>query len=446
MTRRLLLAAACGLFVSACASAPPRAAAGPAFPDLPSPDVPPRLAVAAAVREVHNRAWQQLQSNDLRSAASSYAGVLEGLPSFYPAETGLGLVALANRQYRPAIARFSAALARDPRYLPALRGLVAAEVGVEDFDAAASALERVVAIDPSRESERTRLELLRVRQVQQLTDAGRRARAAGRHGEAADAFSRALAISPASATLMRELALEELGAGKAVEAEARLRKALQLEANDAESHAALGAVLDARGRLVEAASAYERAAAIDSKWRSKAEAARDRAVKSGLPDELRDLGTAQTVTRGQLAGLIGIRLESILGRAPRRAPVVATDIRTHWAAVWIAAVAQAGVMEVFSNHTFQPAAAVRRSDLAQAAARLVALAITDRPAELARLQAVRPTLADLPPTNAGYRAAALAVAAGVLTADEAGRFHPARAATGAEVTAVISRIQRLGEW
>ncbi|HXT69899.1 MAG TPA: S-layer homology domain-containing protein [Vicinamibacterales bacterium] len=445
MMRRHLAVTGLCLIAWACASAPPRTGSGVAFPDLPAPDIPARLSIAAPLRERHLQAWKQLQANDLRAATATYAEVLKGQPSFYPAETGLGLVAIAQRQYRPAIARFTAALARDARYLPALRGLVAAEVAVEDFDAAVSALERVIAIDPSREAERTRLELLRVRQVQLLTESGRRARSAGRHGEAADVFTRALAISPASATLMRELALEELAAGKAAEAEARVRKALQLESSDAETHAALGAILEARGRLAEAAGAYGRAAAIDSKWKSKAESARDRSEKSGLPDELRDLGTAQTVTRGDLAGLIGIRLATVLDRAAKRAPVVATDIRTHWAAVWIAAVTQAGVMDVYTNHTFQPAAVVRRSDLAQVASRLIPPALTSKPAELTKWQAARPQLADLPATNAGYRSAALAVTAGVLTLDDAGRFQGARAASGAEVVAAVARIRQLGE-
>jgi tetratricopeptide (TPR) repeat protein len=103
--------------------------------------------------------------------------------------------------------------------------------------------------------------------------------------------------------IVREMALVELSAKRLDEAELRSRRAVQLDPRDAENHAALGAVLEARGRLREAATVYDRAAAIDSAWRAKADAARAAADKTGMPDELREIGSATTVSRGELAGL-----------------------------------------------------------------------------------------------------------------------------------------------
>jgi tetratricopeptide (TPR) repeat protein len=319
---------------------------------------------------------------------------------------------------------------------------VAAEIAVDDIDAAVEALERVIAIDPRDES-KTRLELLRVRQVQQLTEAGRRASKAGRYGEAVGILKRALSISPASATVLRELALAELASGQVADAEGRLRKAVQIDPNDDETHAALGAVLETRGRLNESAAEYGRAAALDSKWRSKAENVRDAADRSGLPDELRELETAATVTRGQLAGLIGVRLAAALERAPKRPPSVATDIRTHWAAASIAAVIQAGVMDVLPNHTFQPGAAVQRSDLAQVTARLIPLVLAANTAEISRLQAAKPAIADVAATSLLYRPAALVVAAGAMKTDDGGKLLPGRPASGADAVAAIARLEQL---
>jgi tetratricopeptide (TPR) repeat protein len=427
-----------------CASAPPRSS-GPAYPDLVAPEIPTRLNIAADLRQLHTEAWQRLQAHDLRSASSAYAAVLQKQPEFYPAEAGLGMVALANKQYKPAAARFTAALARDPKYVPALRGLVSAELGLDDVDIAIDVLERLIAIDPANEADRTRLDLLQVRRVQQLTETARRARGQGRHAEAADAFKRALAISPASATLLRELALEELATGQVAEAEGRIRKALQIDDTDPETHAALGSVLEARGRLNEASSAYSRAAEIDSKWRSKADASRAAAARSGVPDELRDLAMAVSVTRGQIAALIANRLAVVLDRAPKRPPSVATDIRTHWAAAAIVRVTQAGVMEVSANHTFRPDASLSRGELATISARLVPLALADRGAALASLKAARPPFGDVGPSHVLYPAVALAVASGAMKTDSDNRFQPARTATGPDVLSAVARVQQLGE-
>ena len=84
------------------------------------------------------------------------------------------------------------------------------------------------------------------------------------------------------------------------------------------------------------------------------------------------------MTRGQLAALIAIRLGTVLDRAPKRPPSVATDIRTHWAAESIVRVTQAGVMDVSANHTFQPGADISRGELAIVSGRLIPLALADR--------------------------------------------------------------------
>ena len=441
-SRVALIVVAIAIVATGCASVPKTS--GAAFPDLIAPDIPARVTLAPELRQLHSQGWQRLQAGDLRGANASYSAVLQKQPTFYPAETGLGLVALAGKQYKPAVARFTAALARDGKYAPALRGLLSAELALDDVEVAVNALERLVALDPAKEADRTRLDLLRVRQVQQLTDTARRARTQGRHSEAADAFKRALAISPASATLLRELALEELAVGQIADAEGRIRKALQIDATDAETHAALGTILEARGRLTEAASAYSRAAEIDSKWRTKADAARAAAAKTGLPDELREIAAAASVTRGQLAALIVARLDSLLERAPARPPSVATDIRTHWAAASIVRVTQAGVMEVAANHTFRPEASLSRGELATISSRLVPLAMAGRDAALAPLRTARPVFGDVATSHALYRSAALAVASGAMSADPDGRFRPTASATGPDVLTVIARLQQLG--
>ena len=186
--RAAALTVVLGLAGAACASAPP--SSGPVYPDLVPPEIPARMTLSSDLRQTHAQGWQRLQAGDVRSANTAYAAVLQQQPTFYPAETGLGLVALATKQYKPAVQRFSAALARDAKYVPALRGLVSAQLALDDVDAAVGVLERLIAIDPSNQTDRTRLDLLRVRQVQQLTDSARRARSQGRHAEAADAFSR----------------------------------------------------------------------------------------------------------------------------------------------------------------------------------------------------------------------------------------------------------------
>lgn len=446
--RQAGVAGIAAIVIAAAGACGPKAAVPPAnvapkYPAYPTPDVPAALKVTPDVRDRHSLAWRRLQAGDLRGAQRDFAALLKQQPAFYPAETGLGYVALADRQFKNAVTRFAAATSRNERYLPAWIGLSEAEIGLDNDAGAIKALERIVALDPKRESARTRLELLRFRELQTLLESAHRARQAGRLPEAEATLEKALALSPSSNLVLRELAIVETARGTLDAAEGHARKAIQIDPSDAESHAALGAVLKARERYRDAAAAYAKAASIDPRpaWSAEAEALREKFINASIPAEFRDLPSAPTITRGQLAAFIGVRLDELVTGAPKRPVSVATDIRNHWAATWIVAVTQAGIMDVFANHTFQPGATVSRSDLAHAVSQM--LRIAGSPAELAKWRAARPKFADLPTTHLSYPAAALAVTAGAMSVQAGDRFAATRPATGRDVAAAVSRIEQI---
>jgi len=442
--RRLAGICVVGLVIGLAAScvAPPKSPAPPRFPAFGAPVIPATMSVTDDVRARHDAAWLKLQSGDLRGAARDYADCLKLAPAFYPAAAGLGFVALAGRDFSAATTRFQDVVRRDAGYVPAWRGLVDAQLGAGHRPEAIAALEQLLALDGSREADQPRLELLRLQEVEALVESAGRARDAGRTDEADRLLGRALVLSPRSAIVLRELAKVRLREGALDQAEASARQAVDVEALDPNSHAVLASVLEAQGRLSESAAALARAAALDPAFRERAAAAEARAVALAVPAELRDVGNLPAVNRGQLAALIGTRLPHVLARSPRKLPAVATDVREHWAATWILAVTQAGVMDVFPNHTFQPAAIVRRADLAQAVSALLPIAAASRPDQLSRWQTARPAFADLTPSNLLYPPAAISVAAGAMTAG-GGQFEPTRAATGADVLAALARIEEL---
>ena len=435
------------LVLAGCAShrAPAPVATAPRYPSYVQPAVPAELAVTPLARRAYDLGWQRLQAGEIQAARAAFTDVLTQVPGFYPAETALGDVALIERQPKAALDRFTAALGGNARYLPALEGRVAAALALGDDVATATALEQLLAVDPSREEARTRLGLVRLRIVQARLAAAASARAAGRLEEAQALIEQALKISPSSPVLLRELAAIERTRGILMPAEQHARRAVELDNADPESLAVLGGVLEAEGKVVDAEEAYARAVSLDPRpaWREKRDALRARARYEALPAEYRAIPGSATVTRAQVAAAVGIDLQPLLARATRTAALVVTDIRSNWAASWILQVVQAGVMDVYPNHTFQPGAVVRRSDLAQAASQLLTLAAAGRPEEAAKWRAVRPRLDDVPAGHVAYRAIALCVGAGVMRLDEAGRFWPGRPASGADLTALLAQLKPL---
>jgi hypothetical protein len=279
--------------------------------------------------------------------------------------------------------------------------------------------------------------------LQEVIAAARAAAAAGRVADARTGYERALRATPDSPFLHRELAIVERRAGNAEAALGHFRRAVELDANDMTSLVQTAELLEERGEFAAAEAAYRKAAAVEpgAELTAKIARAAERARDAGLPEQFRAIAASQELTRGDLAALIGVRLEAVLRTATPR-PVVATDVRGHWAAPWINEVARAGVMDPFENHTFQPRARLRRVDLAAAVSRVLALIAPTRPA-LRTTMSDRPTIADMPATHLSYPAVADAVTSGVLPLLDGNRFQVGRAVTGAEAIDAVNRLRTL---
>jgi Tfp pilus assembly protein PilF len=435
------------LLAAGCARNPPPTApvpGAPKFPDFVFPAAADGSAAPGLIGE-HRSAWQFLQAGDVRNADRTFNAITKQTPGFYPAEAGLGYVALARREPQSAIGHFDRALAQNPAYAPALAGKGDALLALGRTDAALGAFEAAVAADPSLTDLKSRAEVLRFRTVQQQISAARRQADAGQLDDARKSYQNAIAASPQSAFLYRELAAVERRASDLDAALADAQKAAALDPNDVRALALVGEIYEGRHEWTKAADAYQAAAAIETTdaLASRADAMRERAAYDAMPEEYKTIAAAPTITRAQLAALVGVRLDDVIRRARGRAAVVVTDVRGNWAYTWIQAVTRAGAMEVYSNHTFQPNATVRRADLAQTVSRVLGLLAPERPRAAAKWREGRPRFPDVAPGHLGYPAAAAAVSAGVLSPADDGSFQLARPVTGAEAMAAIDKLAQI---
>ena len=446
--RRLVLVAA--VVISACAPkvAPAPVVTAPKFPDFVQPSVPEALAGSRAV-ENQRRGWALLQAGDFKLAEREFAAALKAVPAFYPAETALGYIELAQKDAKAALPHYDKALeiGQQPRDLSTVLGRGQALLELDREPEAVVAFEAALAIDPALTDIRRRVEVLKFRSMERNLERARQAARAGRLDEAIRAYTTAIASSPDSPFLYRELAGVERQKATPADVESALehfRKATTLEPTDARSLAQIGEILDARGDLEGAAKAYTESLALEANadLQKRLDAARARLELASLPAEFRAIDQAPQITRADLAALIGIRLPTLFPAARSNA-VVITDVRGNWAATWIMAVARAGVMEPFANHAFQPRTVVRRTDLAQAVARLLPRAAAQRPDRIKAWETARLKFSDLSSSHLAYPAASAAVASGVLAVAGDNAFQPSRPVTGAEATDAIAKLEAL---
>jgi tetratricopeptide (TPR) repeat protein len=436
----VVVLAALAMVVAACAArtAPPPLTSL-AHREFLYPAIPPAMQKTFAAEHV-DLGWRYLQIDDLRGADREFAAALKSNPKMYPAHTGHGLVALARRDFDRAVTAFDAALGAAPSYVPALVGRGQALLAVRRESEALAAFEAALKVDPSLSDVRQRAEVLRFRRLQDVIETARAAAKADRIAEARAAYERAIAASPESAFLYRELGVLERRAGNLDQGLARLRRASELDPLDAMAFVQLGELLESRQDFAGAEAAYRKAANLDPspELETRLTAVGKSAREAKLPPEFKAALSAAQITRGDLAALVGVRLEPIVTGAPAR-QVVVTDIRGHWASPWITLVASAGIIPPFENHTFQPNAAVRRGDLAVAVSRLLALVASGDSALRTRLTQ-RPAIADMTRRHVQYAAAATAVASGVMPLLDGDRFQVGRPVSGSEAVDVLDKV------
>lgn len=442
MRDRLALIACIALAISACApKTAPVVAAAPKHPEFMFPASPQGAAPAQVTRV--GRGWQYLQAGDLRNADREFAAVLKQQASFHPAEAAMGYLELARGDEKAATERFERALAVDAEYVPALVGRGQALLELDRAGDALASFEAALARDPSLTDLRARVDVLRFRATQDLLARAKSAADARRWEDAKAAYQQAIAASPESAFLYRELALVEQQAGQTADALDHFRRAAQLDTTDAKSMAAVGAILAQQGDDLGALAAYDRARAVDPNEvpESVILKLRESVRISKLPTEYRAIPGEATLTRAQIAALIGVRLESLIARArPRQ--VIVTDVRNHWAQQWITPVVRAGIMDPLPNYEFEPSRRVRRAELANTVARMLTLIGAMKPQLAKKWQGTKVQIADVPSGHLSYAAVSAAVASGVMPLS-GNNFDLLRPVTGAEAMEVIGRIEAL---
>lgn len=439
----LALVALSGACAKKPVTAPPPPGA-PRFADFVFPAAAADLA-PQPIRDQHAAAWQFLQAGDAKAAEREFTAILKLAPAFYPAEAGLGYAAIARKDAQAGIAHFDKALAVNPAYAPALAGKGDALLSLGRADAALEAFQSAFEADPSLTSLRSRVDVLKFRGVQQNIENARKAADAGKFDEARRGYLAAIATSPESAFLYRELAVIERKAGDDPTALTHAEQAAKLDPTDVRALTLVAEILETRQDWAKAADAYAAVNAVEPSEAvaAKADQMREKGAFEAMPAEYRSIDQSPTVTRAQLAALLGAKLEDLLRRARGSNAVLATDTRGNWAAPWIQAVTRAGVMEPFPNHTFQPNGVVRRGDLAQAASRVLTLIAADKPKLAARWRDPRPKFADVGPAHLSYPAAARAVSAGVMAPLDGDTFQLARPVSGSEALDTVSKLEAL---
>jgi len=373
-------------------------------------------------------------AGDTERAEKDLQDVLKREPGLVPAVTALAWVRLAMGRIAEASRGFEDALRRKEDYVPAVTGAAAAAQRAGDAEGALRLYQRAQSLAPDEPLLRRRVAEMRLQVTEKRVAGARAAMQAGNAEAAVAGYRAALDAAPEVAGLRLELA--ELLASRGDKT-----AAIEVLEGDPTGDRQLllhtGELLVGLKEYSRALDVYRRVLARDP--RDEEALRRSQEVRQAMellemPEEYRAIAGAPRISRAELAALLSVKVTA-LSRARAGAPKVAIDISGSWAREHIIKALGLDLIDVYPNHTFQPAATVRRGELARAVARVLDL--------LKWPPVPTPALADMTPGNLFYGAAGRVVAAGLMDLTPKGAFEAWRPVSGQEAVDVIEGLVRL---
>jgi len=231
-------------------TSPDRAANIPEFVTLPGDAI-------ADIREQFLDAYSFLRAGmanentgDHKGAERAYRRGLEIAPDHVELRNALGWTLFQDGRPAEAVAEYQRVLAVDPKHVKSHNNLALALVELGRLEEAAGHFERSLAVEPKAEI---------------YSDLGFIKAQLGKPQEAFADYRKALALDPGCASAHFNLAVASLQAGELGDAETHYRKALPGRPT-AETHNGLGFVLEKQGRAEEAVAEFRRAIELDPRF------------------------------------------------------------------------------------------------------------------------------------------------------------------------------------
>jgi tetratricopeptide (TPR) repeat protein len=382
-----------------------------------------------------HRAWDDLLAGQAAKTEQAAARLLSARPGLRPARVVLGFATLRANRLKDAGTTFEEVLGAEPNDVAALVGLASVKRKLGLLDEALPLYLKAERLRPRDQALGRRASEVKLAVAEAAIARAASLSAEGSKSDAIRMLERALEVAPELSPVRLELADLLVEAGRRTEALSVLGAAQEADRNIA---IRIASIRFEDGDLDGAETALKRGlrdVTDDSEGAALLARIRERRAFLALPEPLRAIGEAARITRAELAALVVERVESLKAKKAVAGGEVASDLSRTWARAEVLRALELGLMDLYPNHTFQPAGVVRRGELAATAARVLDLVGWGRSSG--------PPPKDMSPSHLQYNAVLRVVGAGVMQNAASGAFEPWRIVTGAEAKAVVEALARL---
>jgi tetratricopeptide (TPR) repeat protein len=413
----------------------------PTPPNLYLENLPQSLTTSMALEEriQTEDAWNDLRDGRLDKAQKAFIKLGQESPLY---AVGLGYLALIQENYEAAGDFFNQAAENYPNSPLARLGLVQLYQKTNQSDKVFNELREVLKLDPQNSWAREQFEALKKQKTDLAVGEARAAAASGDMDKARDAYLKALHYSPDSPAVHLALAAIYRKEDKPSSALVHLKAAAAANPSNAkilEEYAATLEVAKQYERSLEVYEKLQELAPDNVKVRERVEALKNRLGIFELPSKYNDIAASPAIAREDLAALLAVKLRSDLGEGPAQPPII-VDVSASWASKFILQITSLGLLDVYTNHTFQPRRIVTRGDLAEALDRVISYLEERGHRFIRQIPLDRIQITDVTPDHYLYRSVSEVLSYQImeLFADRA--FRPDQSVSGAETIKAIDAL------
>ena len=381
-------------------------------------------------------AWAALKRGDI-DGAKKLLVALGPQNAFY--SVGLGYAAFILNDLAGAEAYFLQSVRDIPQLALAHVGLGQIYQKTGQPESAYTEYLEALKRDPDNEWAKRESEAFRTERADRLLSEGRAFSSAGDAAKSKDAYLRALEYSPKAQEAHLALAKIYLREKAYQNALFHLKTA---GANEPDNQAVLLDYADAlhqAGQQSRSLDTYQRVLELNPQNKTaleRVESLKGRLGVVELPSQFGGIPALDAVTKEDVAALIGVKFRDILEEAAPKPPVI-VDITTSWANRFIVKVASLALMEVYSNHTFQPRKILTRAEMAETLVRLVDFLKKQKFRIIEQIPLDRIKIADVPQEHVYFGPISQVLAYQLMDLAPDRTFRPEKPISGTEATRIL---------
>ncbi len=161
-----------------------------------------------------------------------------------------------------------------------------------------------------------------------------------------------------------------------------------------------------------------------------------------LPSQYEAIPASEAISKEEIAALLSVKFKDII-EDPRTKPPIIIDIATSWASKYILKIASIGLLDVYSNHTFQPKKIVTRAEMADILFRLINYLKGKNYSFITQIPLEKIQISDVSPDNIYYQKILRIISYDIMDLSADRTFNPDLPISGQETTRLLDIILTL---